>query len=213
LHLHNLCELNADSLQRTLEAFEEKFGQFIGQMKWINFGGGHHITREDYDVKLLCKLIHDFSDRYPGIKIYLEPGEAIALNAGILVTTVMDIVDNEKRIAILDSSFSAHMPDVSEMPYRPDIINAGKPGTHRYDYVFGGNTCLAGDDTSQLDSYSFLQPLQPGQKIIFKDMAHYTMVKNNTFNGIGLPEIVYRRNNGRHTIKRFDYEDFKGRLS
>jgi carboxynorspermidine decarboxylase len=213
LHFHNLCELNADSLQRTLEAFEEKFGQFIGQMKWINFGGGHHITREDYDVKLLCKLINDFSVRHPGIRIYLEPGEAIALNAGVLVTTVMDVVDNEKRIAILDSSFTAHIPDVLEMPYRPDIINAGKPGAFRYDYVFGGNTCLAGDDTNQMDEYSFLQPLQPGQKVVFKDMAHYTMVKNNTFNGVNLPSIIYRRSNGRHTIKRFDYEDFKGRLS
>jgi carboxynorspermidine decarboxylase len=214
LHFHNLCELGADALKRTLAAFEEKFGEYVDKMKWVNFGGGHHITREDYDVNLLCKLINNFRLRHPGVKnIYLEPGEAIALNAGVLVTTVMEIVENERRIAILDSSFAAHMPDVLEMPYRPEIINAGKAKEHRFKYVFGGNTCLAGDDSNRLEEYSFVQQLQMGQKIIFKDMAHYTMVKNNTFNGMNLPSIVLRRSNGRHIIKRFDYEDFKSRLS
>jgi len=214
LHFHNLCELNADSLERTLLAFEEKFGRYIDRMEWINFGGGHHITREDYDVELLCRLINGFRLRHPRVKaIYLEPGEAIALNAGILVATVMDIVSNERCIAILDSSFAAHMPDVLEMPYRPEIISARRADKCKFKYVFGGNSCLAGDDTNELEEYSFSQPLQPRKLIAFKDMAHYTMVKNNTFNGINLPSIVYRRIKGRHTIKRFDYEDFKGRLS
>lgn len=213
LHFHNLCELGADSLERTLTAFEEKFGKYVDQMKWINFGGGHHITRNDYDVDLLCHLISAFSVRHPKVKIYLEPGEAIALNAGVFLATVMDIVHNEKKIAILDTSFTAHMPDVIEMPYCPDIVGSGKSKKHRYSYILGGNTCLAGDDTSRTEEYSFTMPLSIGQRIIFLDMAHYTMVKNNTFNGVGLPAIVCVKSSGKCTIKKFDYEDFKNRLS
>jgi carboxynorspermidine decarboxylase len=214
LHFHNLCELNADSLARTLKVIEKKFGEYIDQMEWINFGGGHHITREDYDVDLLCKLINDFSCLHPKVKIYLEPGEAIALNAGVFVATVMDVVSNEKSIAILDASFAAHMPDFIEMPYRFEIVSAGKPGEYRYGYILGGNTCLAGDDTSRIGRYTFTQPLRVGQPLIFLDMAHYTMVKNNTFNGINLPSIVIRKKSGKTVIvKQFGYEDFKNRLS
>jgi carboxynorspermidine decarboxylase len=213
LHFHTLCELNADSLARTLPVVEQQFGEIIKQMDWINFGGGHHITRADYEIDLLCELITDFHQRYPNLKtIYLEPGEAIALNTGILVASVLDIVHNDIDIAILDASASAHMPDVLEMPYRPEITNAAKPGENPHTYRLAGPTCLAGD---VIGDYSFNKPLAVGDKLVFRDMAHYTMVKNTMFNGINLPDIVlYDPQSDAYKLqRRFTYEDFKNRLS
>ncbi len=210
LHFHTLCELNADSLARTLNAVEEKFSPFFHRMEWINFGGGHHITRPDYDIDLLCMLISDFRARH-GLEVYLEPGEAIALNTGFLVASVVDIIENEMNIAILDTSAAAHMPDVIEMPYRPKVAGSGKPGEFAHTYRLGGLTCLAGD---VIGDYSFPSPLTIGSKLIFMDMAHYTMVKNNTFNGVKLPSIAIRETPGKVRIVRsFDYEDYRGRLS
>ncbi len=212
LHFHTLCELNADSLQRTLPAFEKHFGQFIPKMKWINFGGGHHITRADYDIDLLCQLITDFRHRYNKITVYLEPGEAIALNTGFLIASVLDIIHNDLDIAILDTSASAHMPDVLEMPYRPHIESGDLPGKRSHTYRLAGPTCLAGDI---IGDYSFDAPLKIGDKLIFHDMAHYTMVKNTMFNGINLPDIaLYNPADKQITLqRRFGYEDFKNRLS
>jgi len=211
LHFHNLCELNAHSLARTLTAFEKRFGEFIPGMNWVNFGGGHHITREDYDVDLLVELIVRFRDRYPGKEVFLEPGEAIALNTGVLVASVLDVVRNQMDIAILDTSAAAHMPDVLEMPYRPSVIGAGKAGELEHTYRLGGMTCLAGD---VIGDYSFSQPLSVGSKVVFLDMAHYTMVKNNTFNGVGLPSIAILRRGGHlDIIRTFGYEDYRNRLS
>jgi carboxynorspermidine decarboxylase len=210
LHFHTLCELNADSLARTLPVFEEKFGEFLKGMQWVNFGGGHHITREDYNIDLLCDLIIDFKKRY-GLEVYLEPGEAIALNTGILAATVLDIIHNKMDIAILDTSAAAHMPDILEMPYRPEIAEAGKPDEHPYTYRLGGMTCLAGD---VIGDYSFPQRLKVGSKLVFMDMAHYTMVKNNTFNGVRLPSIAVREAQGNiRIVREFGYEDYRNRLS
>jgi carboxynorspermidine decarboxylase len=211
LHFHTLCELNADSLERTLAAVERQFGRFIPRMKWVNFGGGHHITRPDYDVDLLCRLVSGFIDRYR-VGVYLEPGEAIALNTGFLVASVLDIVHNELDIALLDTSASAHMPDVLEMPYRPRIEGADDPGKLTHTYRLAGPTCLAGD---VIGDYSFERPLKVGDKLVFYDMAHYTMVKNTMFNGINLPDIVlYDPKTGEFKLqRRFTYEDFKSRLS
>jgi len=210
LHFHTLCELNADALQRTLPEFEKKFGEFLTNMRWVNFGGGHHITRKDYDVELLCRLINDFKTRYP-LEIYLEPGEAIALNAGVLVASVLDIIHNQMDIAILDTSAAAHMPDVLEMPYRPEIVGAGKPGEFPYTYRLGGLTCLAGD---VIGDYAFPEPLTIGSKLTFQDMAHYTMVKNNTFNGIRLPAIAIADASGNvRIVRKFGYKDYRNRLS
>lgn len=210
LHFHNLCELNSDSLERTLKAVEEKFGFVFHRLKWINFGGGHHITRKDYDTDLLCSLITDFIKRY-SLEVYLEPGEAIALNAGVLEASVLDIIHNRMDIAILDTSAAAHMPDVLEMPYRPAIRGAGLPGERRHTYRLGGMTCLAGDI---IGDYSFPEPLKPGDRLVFEDMAHYTMVKNNTFNGVRLPSIAVRDPSGNiRIIRRFGYENYKNRLS
>jgi len=210
LHFHNLCELNADSLARTLEAFEEKFSPFIKRMQWVNFGGGHHITRQDYDVDLLCDLINDFKKRH-GLEVYLEPGEAVVLNAGVLVASVLDIIHNQMDIGILDASAAAHTPDVLEMPYRPEIEVAGQSGEYPYNYRLGGLTCLAGD---VFGDYSFPEPLRVGSRLIFTDMAHYTMVKNNTFNGVGLPSIAVRDAQEQvHIIRQFGYEDYRNRLS
>jgi carboxynorspermidine decarboxylase len=212
LHFHNLCELNADSLERTLKVFEEKFGEFLSQMKWVNFGGGHHITRNDYDVDLLCKIILDFKKRHPKLIIYLEPGEAIALNAGVLVAEVVDIFKNNKSIAVLNVSATTHMPDVLEMPYLPTILGAkeakeGEP----YNYRLVGPSCLTGD---VIGEYSFTKPLEIGQKLVFMNMAIYTMVKNNTFNGVNLPSIAtLDKRNQVKIIKKFGYKDFKERLS
>ena len=210
LHFHTLCELNADSLARTLLVFEKRFGPFIKRMQWVNFGGGHHITRPDYDVALLCDLITDFKHRYP-VEVYLEPGEAVVLNAGFLVASVLDIIHNRMDIAILDVSAAAHTPDVLEMPYRPEIEGAGKSGEYPNTYRLGGLTCLAGD---VFGDYSFPEPLRVGSRLIFTDMAHYTMVKNNTFNGVGLPSIAMRDAREQiRILRQFGYEDYRNRLS
>lgn len=208
LHFHTMCEQNSDTLERTIKVIEEKFGKYMHLMKWINFGGGHHITREDYDIDLLIKTIIYVKDKYD-VEVYLEPGEAIALNTGFLVTSVVDIVKNVMEIAILDTSAACHMPDVIEMPYRPVIIGAGNPGEFEYTYRLGGLTCLAGD---VVGDYSFKEPLKPGDRLIFTDMAHYTMVKNNTFNGVNLPSIAIADDNGIEIIKSFGYSDYKSRL-
>lgn len=210
LHFHTLCEQNSDDLVKTLKVVEEKFGKYLHKMKWVNFGGGHHITRNNYDVDTLIKCINDFKNKY-SVDVFLEPGEAVALNAGFLITTVLDIIDNEIKIGILDASAACHMPDVIEMPYRPNIVGAGKPDEKAYTYRFGGNTCLAGDI---IGDYSFDKPLNVGDKLIFCDMAIYSMVKNNTFNGIKLPSIAVADLNGNvKLIKEFGYENFKNRLS
>ncbi len=210
LHFHTMCEQNSDTLERTIKAFDEKFGHYMKGMKWLNLGGGHHITRPDYDVEKLIECILYLKNKY-NVDIYLEPGEAVALNTGYLVASVLDIVDNGIKIGILDASAACHMPDVLEMPYRPNIIGAGKPGEYKYTYRFGGNTCLAGDI---IGDYSLEEPLNIGDKLVFCDMAHYSMVKNNTFNGVNLPSIaLYSEERGLEIIKTFKYEDFSGRLS
>lgn len=210
LHFHTLCEQNSDTLERTVRVVDEKFGPYLRGMKWLNMGGGHHITRPDYDLEALIRSILYFKEKY-GVQVYLEPGEAIALNTGYLVSTVLDIVDNGMKIAILDASAACHMPDVLEMPYRPNILGAGKPEEKAYVYRLGGNTCLAGDI---IGDYSFDRPLKPGDRLVFCDMAHYTMVKNNTFNGVNLPSIaLFNEREGVKVIKSFGYEDFKTRLS
>lgn len=210
LHFHTMCEQNSDTLERTIKVVEEKFGEHIKKMKWLNLGGGHHITRPDYDIETLVRCILYLKEKYE-VEIYLEPGEAVALNTGFLVSKVLDIVDNGMKIGILDASAACHMPDVLEMPYRPAIIGAGQPEEYPYTYRFGGNTCLAGDI---IGDYSFKEPLKPGDKLIFCDMAHYTMVKNNMFNGVNLPNIVlYTEEEEFKIIRRFGYEDFKNRLS
>ncbi len=209
LHFHTMCEQNSDTLARTLLQVERKFGYLLPGLKWLNFGGGHHITRSDYDLKTLEACITKMQQKYD-LEIYLEPGEAIALNTGYLVATVLDVQKNDKLIAILDTSAACHMPDVLEMPYRPQIIGAGKINEKAYNYRLAGPTCLAGDI---IGDYSFDEPLQAGAKVVFCDMAHYTMVKNNTFNGIKLPSIVYySEEQGLQVIKEFGYEDFKSRL-
>ncbi|MCL2058489.1 MAG: carboxynorspermidine decarboxylase [Oscillospiraceae bacterium] len=217
LHFHTMCEQNSDTLKRTLNVVREKFGSYLQRMEWVNFGGGHHITRHDYDLGTLIGCVRKFSDEF-GVLVYLEPGEAIAMNTGFLVSTVLDIVDNAMNIAILDASAACHMPDVLEMPYRPGVIGATDPSapgydrrTHPYIYRLGGLTCLSGD---VIGDYAFTQPLSPGDRLVFTDMAHYTMVKNNTFNGINLPSIMLNTKDGRiKKIRDFGYEDFKHRLS
>lgn len=211
LHFHTLCELNSDSLERTLSAVEEKFGSYIKKMKWVNFGGGHHITRSDYDVDNLIHLIRNFKSKYD-VEVYLEPGEAIALNTGILFSRVLDIVPGEPATALLDTSAAAHMPDVIEMPYRPEVEGAGQPQQKNHTYQLGGLTCLAGD---VIGDYSFDQVLQVGDEIILLDMAHYSMVKNNTFNGVNLPSIgIYNSQTGDiRLVKEFGYQSYRDRLS
>ncbi|WP_312060051.1 carboxynorspermidine decarboxylase [Anaerotignum sp.] len=210
LHFHTLCEQNSDALIDTLVAVEEKFGEFLPRMKWVNFGGGHHITREDYDREALIECILRFKEKYQ-VEVYLEPGEAIALNAGYLVSSVLDIVHNGIDIALLDASAACHMPDVIEMPYRPPLWQGGEPKEKTHTYRLAGATCLAGD---VIGDYSFTQPLSVGDKLIFMDMAIYSMVKNNTFNGMCLPSIAVLQENGElNIIRKFGYEDFKGRLS
>ncbi|WP_432823236.1 carboxynorspermidine decarboxylase [Trichloromonas sp.] len=212
LHFHTLCQKGSDALERTLAAFEEKFGRFLPQMRWVNFGGGHHITRKDYDVERLVRLINDFRKRYPHLTVYLEPGEAVALNAGVLVASVLDVTRNHRVAnAILDTSATCHMPDVLEMPYRPEVIGAGEAEEKAHTYQLGGLSCLAGD---VIGRYSFDQPLEYGDRLVFLDMAIYSMVKTNTFNGVKLPTIYYARKDGAvELVKRFGYGDFKGRLS
>ncbi|MDX1357558.1 MAG: carboxynorspermidine decarboxylase [Clostridia bacterium] len=208
LHFHTMCEQNSDTLYRTMDVIEEKFGEYMHRMKWINFGGGHHITRDDYDVGLLIEVIKRVKEKY-NVEVYMEPGEAIALNTGFLAASVVDIVNNVMNIALLDASAACHMPDVLEMPYRPEIIGAGKPGEFEHTYRLGGLTCLAGDI---IGDYSFKKPLKPRDRLVFTDMAHYTMVKNNTFNGINLPSIAVADENGIEIIKTFGYKDYKSRL-
>ncbi|MDD5589943.1 MAG: carboxynorspermidine decarboxylase [Candidatus Portnoybacteria bacterium] len=211
LHFHTLCEHNADAFERTLKVFEEKFGKFLAKMEWVNFGGGHHLTRKDYDLDLFYKTINGFIKRYPHLRIYIEPGEAITLNIGVLVGTVLGIVNNEKDVAILDVSAHNHMPDVLAMPYWPQALGGGLEGKYEYNYRFGGLTCLAGDI---IGDYSFPKPLKVGDKIVFMNQAHYTMVQTSTMCGVGLPSIAVRKKSGEiKIIKKFGYEDFKNRLS
>ena len=211
LHFHTLCELGADALARTLVVVEERFGGWLDDARWVNFGGGHHITKPDYDVGLLIDLIREFKRRH-GVDVFLEPGEAIALETGILVATVLDIIKNDGLIAILDTSATAHMPDVLEMPYRPRIRGAAEPRELPHSYRLGGLSCLAGD---VIGEYSFPKPLKVGDRLIFEDMAHYTMVKNTTFNGVRLPSIaLYDPRDDSYRVQRtFTYEDYRNRLS
>ena len=209
LHFHTMCEQGADVLKRTIPHIEEKFGKYLSKMKWINLGGGHHITKDGYDLDTLCQCINHFRDKY-GLEVYLEPGEAVALNAGWLVTEVLETQKNGMDLAILDTSAACHMPDVLEMPYRPEIIGAGLPGEKEYTYRLGGPTCLAGDI---IGDYSFDKPLKSGDRLVFCDMAIYSMVKNNTFNGMPLPSIYLAHTDGTtELIRKFGYEDFKSRL-
>ena len=210
LHFHALCEQDSTALENVLKNFEEKFASFIPKMKWINFGGGHHITRKGYDKEKLIRLINDFKAKYD-VEVYLEPGEAIGWETGSLVSTVLDIVHNGMNIAILDTSAEAHMPDTIIMPYRAEVQGAAKAGEKAYTYRLAGNTCLAGDI---MGDYSFDTPLQIGDNIIFEDQMHYTMVKATTFNGVKLPSIAIKKSNDEiEILKEFGYEDFKERLS
>ena len=209
LHFHTLCEQNSDALERTVPYLEKSFGDTLRKMKWLNLGGGHHITRDDYDTKKLIDIIKYLKDKYE-VEVYLEPGEAIALNAGFLVAEVVDIVENSGKTCILDASAACHMPDVIEMPYRPNITGAAFPGVYPHNYRLGGPTCLAGDI---IGDYSFPTPLKIGDRLVFEDMAIYSMVKNNTFNGINLPTITLVTEEGEvKKLKEFGYEDFKRRL-
>ncbi|NQN37077.1 carboxynorspermidine decarboxylase [Streptococcus suis] len=210
LHFHTLCEQNSDDLKTTLEAVEAKFGPYLHRIKWLNMGGGHHVTREDYDLDLLISSIQHMQGKY-GLEVYIEPGEAIALNAGYLVTEVLDIVENGIETLVLDASATCHMPDVLEMPYRPPLRNGFEAGEKEFTYRLSSNTCLTGDI---IGDYSFEKPVEIGDKLYFEDMAIYSFVKNNTFNGIGLPSLVLMDQTGDcRIIKSFGYEDFKGRLS
>ncbi|MFT2771776.1 carboxynorspermidine decarboxylase [Helicobacter pylori] len=220
LHFHTHCEQNADALCRTLEHVEKHFKPYLENMEWVNFGGGHHITRSDYDVNLLIQTIKDFKERYHDIEVILEPGEAIGWQCGFLIASVIDIVQNDQEIAILDASFSAHMPDCLEMPYRPSILKVSvendeeiievEKGENQgaFSYFLGGPTCLAGDF---MGSFSFDAPLKRGDRIVFQDMLHYTIVKNNSFNGVPLPSLARLDQQGFKILKNFSYEDYKNR--
>ena len=209
-HLHALCEQDAEALAGVIEAFEAKFGQWLEDLEWVNFGGGHHITRDDYDRERLVNILKAFRERHPHLSVYLEPGEAVGWETGTLIATVLDIVHNGIDIAILDTSAEAHMPDTLLMPYRAEIRGAAQPYEKPHTYRLGGNTCLAGDI---MGDYSFDAPLQIGDRIIFEDQMHYTMVKATTFNGIALPTIAILRKNGEvEIVREFGYEDFKSRL-
>lgn len=210
LHFHTLCEQNSDDLKTTLDAVEAKFGPYLHRIKWLNMGGGHHVTREDYDIELLISSIQHMQETY-GLEVYIEPGEAIALNAGYLVTEVLDIVENGIETLVLDASATCHMPDVLEMPYRPPLRHGFEAGEKAFTYRLSSNTCLTGDI---IGDYSFEKPVEIGDKLYFEDMAIYSFVKNNTFNGIGLPSLVLMDQTGDcRIVKSFGYEDFKGRLS
>lgn len=213
LHFHALCEQDSDALEAVANAFVEKFGDLIegANLQWLNFGGGHHITRPGYDIDRLCRILTTFKQRY-GVDIYLEPGEAVALHTGVLIATVLDVMEaGGVTNAILDVSATCHMPDVLEMPYRPNILDAGQPGEQPHTYRLGGPSCLAGD---VIGDYSFDAPLEPGQRLVFLDMAHYTMVKTSTFNGVPLPAIAsYSQADGLRVIRKFGYRDFAERLS
>jgi carboxynorspermidine decarboxylase len=209
LNFHALCEQDADALEEVLEAFEAKFAPYFKHLSYVNFGGGHHITKVGYDVEKLIKLIKKFRDKY-GVDVYLEPGEAVGWEVGDLVSSVLDIVDNGMKIAILDTSAEAHMPDTLAMPYRAEVEGADIAGKKPYTYRLGGNTCLAGDI---MGDYSFDKPLKVGDKVVFKDQIHYTFVKNTTFNGIKLPSLVYEKKDGTLIVKEFRYDEYKRRLS
>lgn len=210
IHFHTLCEQNSDDLEVTMKAVEDRFGKYLHKVKWLNIGGGHHITREDYDVDRLIRIVNNVREKYD-VQVYIEPGEAIALNAGYLATEVLDIVDNDIKTLILDASAACHMPDVLEMPYRPPLRNSGEWGEKRFLYRLSSYTCLAGDI---IGDYSFDSEVKVGDRLYFEDMAIYSMVKNNTFNGIGLPSIYVMKEDGQcELIKEFGYEDFKMRLS
>lgn len=211
LNFHALCEQNVDALEGVLEAFEAKFGSYIDGLKYVNFGGGHHITRVDYDVDRLIEVICAFKARHNDITVYLEPGEAVGWQTGPLVASVLDIIHNGMDIAILDTSAEAHMPDTLAMPYRAMIRGSGEAGEKAHTYRLGGNTCLAGDI---MGDYSFDAPLRVGDKIIFEDQIHYTFVKNTTFNGVKLPSIaLWTKDNQLKIVREFGYEDYKNRLS
>ncbi len=208
LHFHALCEQGADALEMVLEGFEERFGTYIPRMKWVNFGGGHHITKAGYDVEKLIGLIVDFKAKYD-VNVYLEPGEAVGWQTGVLVASVLDIVHNEIDIAILDTSAEAHMPDTIIMPYRAEVRGAGKAGEKAHTYRLAGNTCLAGD---VMGDYSFDRPLEVGEKIIFEDQIHYTIVKNTTFNGIKLPDLAVMKKDGSiEMVRKFGYAEYERR--
>ncbi len=211
LHFHTLCEQLFEPLERTAAVFEEKFGEFLPRMKWLNLGGGHHITREGYDIDALVELIRHFKGKY-GVEVYLEPGEAIAIGTGILVSEVLDVVRNEMDIAILDVSATCHMPDILEMPYRPGIKGGFAAGEKAHDYRLAGPSCLAGD---VIGDWSFERPLVPGDRLAFLDMSHYTMVKTTFFNGIRHPHIcTFEPDTGElRVVRSFGYEDFRSRLS
>lgn len=210
-HCHNLCECDSFATERTLKAIEARFAKWLPSLKWLNLGGGHLMTRAGYDVEHLIATLKDFKARYPHLDVIMEPGSAVAWQTGPLVAEVVDIVENEGKIAILDISATAHMPDVLEMPYRPAILGAGEPGEKAHDYRLGGNSCLAGD---VIDTYSFDKPLEIGDRLQFEDMIHYTMVKTTFFNGVEHPGIGILRSDGTFDlIRQFSYEDFKGRLS
>lgn len=209
LHFHTLCEQDSADLESTLKAVEEQFGEYFDKIKWLNLGGGHHITKPGYDIERLIRIVKYLKEKY-SFQVYLEPGEAIALNAGFLVAEVIDIIENGMKIAILNTSAACHMPDVLEMPYRPNVVYSGQPGEKVYTYRFGTNTCLAGDI---IGDYSFDKELKVGDKLVFCDMAIYSMVKTNTFNGINLPSIYLSGSDGSlNLIRKFSYEDFKSRL-
>ena len=211
LHFHTLCEQGFAELDRTLTAVEDKFGHLLKQMQWVNFGGGHHITAPGYDVAALIARIKAFAEKY-SVQVYIEPGEAVAIGTGVLCAQVLDIIESDGQQALLDTSATCHMPDTLEMPYRPDITGAGEVDQFPYNYRLGGLTCLAGDI---INDYSFTQPLSIGQRLIFEDMSHYTMVKTSTFNGTKLPAIALwnSKTDELQVLKEFGYEDFKQRLS
>ena len=211
LHFHTLCEQNYAPLERTIAAVEQQFGPWLHQMQWVNFGGGHLISAPDYDVDKLIQRIKSFSDTYQ-VQVYLEPGEAIAIRTGVLVSEVLDTMHNQMDIVLLDTSATCHMPDTLEQPYRADIFGAGQPGEKPHTYRLGGQSCLAGD---VMGDYSFDAPLQVGQRLLFDDMSHYTMVKTTTFNGVNLPSIaIWNSQSGAvRLVKQFGYDDFKSRLS
>jgi carboxynorspermidine decarboxylase len=211
LHFHTLCEQDAAPLARTLAVVERRFGRLFSGMRWLNFGGGHHITRPGYDIDLLCACINGARERY-GLEVYLEPGEAVALNAGVLASRVLDVVEADMPVAILDTSAAAHMPDVLEMPYRPEVVGAELPGAKSWTCRLAGKSCLAGD---VIGEYSFDAPLRPGNRVILLDMAHYSMVKTTTFNGLGLPGIALVEQESRRLrmVREFGHEDFRNRLS
>ena len=211
LHFHALCEQDTSALEEVLKVFESTFGQYLQKIKWVNFGGGHHITKKGYDIEKLIKILNNFKKRYSHLEVYLEPGEAVGWETGTLVTTVLDIVQNQIDIAILDISAEAHMPDTIIMPYRAEVRGAKEANIKAHTYRLGGNSCLAGDI---MGDYSFDKPLKIGDRVIFEDQMHYTMVKATTFNGVPLPSIVIKDKNGDiEIIKEFSYEDFRDRLS